>query len=287
VNSGAPKYLTRLQADGRIPMSAFSPRALAEIKTLLDSEILSLVRSSRGDVIVVRQGQELADWIEHAFPSSGANLDLRSLPRALAAATRRNTKRGKTTHHQQTLLVRALNTTGGAQLNGKDWPIGQHTQRFGVAAVVIDESTTLTLPANFGLVENQEVFFNCERILPNIETVLYSSGRASSLLIKILARSLPEKTAWWHFPDYDPVGLDEHLRLRSAGCRPTLFIPHNLSDLWERYGQRPILEKRHNSKIMERLSRLQMPSEAQTIFDLIRNTGKVLEQESLLADLAR
>jgi len=286
VSLGTPTYLAKLQSDGRLPLSAFSRRALAEMKTLFDTEVLSVDRSPRGDVVVVRQVQELVLWMERAFPSAGANLDhLVNLPRALAAASHRNTKRGKTTHRQQALLFRAVNADEVAQINGEDWPIGQLTQRFGVAAVVIDESTSLTLPPNCALVENQEVFFNCERILPSIQTVLYSNGRVSSLLIKVLARSLPETTAWWHLPDYDPVGLDDHLRLHLAGCRPTLFIPTNLAVLWDRYGQRPILEKRNNSKIIERLSTAQMTPEVQTIFDLIKRTGKVLEQEALIATI--
>jgi hypothetical protein len=258
---------------------------LAELKTLFDTEVISVDRSPRGDVVVVRQVQELTLWMERAFPSSGANLDhLVNLPRAHAAASHRNTKRGKTTHHQQTLLVRAVNTDEVAQLNGENWPIGQLTQRFGVAAVVINESTSFTLPANCALVENQEVFFNCERILPSVQTVLYSNGRVSALLINVLARSLPGTPVWWHLPDYDPVGLDDHLRLHLAGCRPTLFIPTNLAALWDRYGQRPILEKRNNSKIIERLSTAQMTPEAQIVFDLIKRTGKVMEQEAMIVD---
>lgn len=256
------------------------------MKTLFDTEVLSVDRSPRGDVVVVRQVQELALWIERAFPSSGANLDhLVNLPRAHAAASHRNTKRGKITHNQQTLLVRAVNADAVAQLNGVDWHIGHFTRQFGVAAVVIDASTSLTLPVNCALVENQEVFFKCERLLPGIQTVLYSNGRVSTLLIKVLSRSLPETMDWWHLPDYDPVGLDDHLRLHSAGCRPTLFTPTNLPALWERYGQRMILEKRNNGKIIERLSTAQMTPAVQTIFDLIKRTGKVLEQEALIAAL--
>ena len=255
------------------------------MKTLFDTEVIAVERSPRGDVVIVRQVKELSIWIEKEFPSSGANLDhLANLPRALSAATHRNTKRGKTTHHQQALLLRAVSADQIAQINGHDWPIGELTQRFGVAAVVIDEFTTLTLPANCALVENQEVFFNCERVMPNIGIVLYSSGRVSSLLIKVLARSLSESAVWWHLPDYDPVGLDDHLRLHLAGCRPILYTPSNIAQLWDRHAQRLILEKRNNSKIMGRLSTAQMSPDAQMVFDLINRTGKVLEQEALLCD---
>lgn len=285
---GTPVYLAKLQSDGRLPLSALSRRALAEIKTLFDTEVITVDRSPRGDVVVVRQVQELARWVERAFPSSSADLaHLTNLPRALAAATHRNSKRGKTTHRQQALLLRAVNPDEVAQINGKEWPIGQLTRRFGVAAVVIEEATALSFPASCALVENQEVFFNCERILPSAQTVLYSSGRVSSLLIKVLARSMPERAVWWHLPDYDPVGLDDHLRLHLAGCRPNLFIPGNIAVLWDRYGQRKILEKRNNSKIMERLSTAQMTPEIQTIFDLIKRTGKVMEQEAMIAALLK
>jgi len=85
-----------------------------------------------------------------------------------------------------------------------------------------------------------------------------------------------------HFPDYDPVGMDEYLRFKQA-CpeRTELFRPPSLKDLFPRYGKAQLLHD--NKAILARL-RKSHDSDVRYVVGLMDRFGVGLEQEVLLID---
>ncbi len=83
-----------------------------------------------------------------------------------------------------------------------------------------------------------------------------------------------------HFGDYDPVGVDEYLRLKKA-CpgRVEMYVPDDLEALLSQYGKPALLE---NSKAI--LSRLRMEQDetARHLVSLMDRYNCGLEQEVLL-----
>jgi hypothetical protein len=83
-----------------------------------------------------------------------------------------------------------------------------------------------------------------------------------------------------HFGDYDPVGLDEYLRLREA-CpgRAELYLPQGLERLFARYSKPGLL--RGTEAVLRRLRDCGLP-EVRRVVDLMDRHGAGLEQEALL-----
>lgn len=289
-----PNCLRQLQTDGHLSGSALSPKMRSQLRTLMDSGVLEQQSNRRGAIIIVRNQQRFDDWIARQYPATESELtNLANLPRALAAAAHRNTKHGTSTHQQQILLARSPCPNVTARIDGAPWPIGELSRQYGIAACLITKATRLELPCPCVLVENQEVLLHCERILPNVQTILYSSGKISNIHIEVLSRSFSEADIFYHLPDYDPAGLSDYERLcqgfrdfsekngRDKTFSPRLFVPKNFEFLLNRYGNAELLQKPKNQDNFETLS-LSTPG-ARQVFELIHQSGKVLEQESLLA----
>ena len=83
-----------------------------------------------------------------------------------------------------------------------------------------------------------------------------------------------------HCRDYDPVGLDEYLRIKAA-CpgRTELYLPSNLEDLLSRYGKKELLGS--SAVVLARLRKSQDQEVRRTV-TLMDRYGVGLEQEALL-----
>lgn len=84
-----------------------------------------------------------------------------------------------------------------------------------------------------------------------------------------------------HCGDYDPVGLDEYLRLKTA-CPESagLYLPANLEDLLFRYGKRELLLG--SSGVILVWLRKTEDQEVRRIVELMDQYSVGLEQEVLL-----
>lgn len=122
-----------------------------------------------------------------------------------------------------------------------------------------------------------------ERVIPAADAALWSSGRIDQWLLRWLAGMQSVRVI--HVGDFDPVGLDEYLRVRAfLGCRATLFVPENLAKMLARYGQSELLSK--SVAVLERVR--QDPDEAiETVVAVLDSFGKGLEQEALILGLER
>lgn len=180
------------------------------------------------------------------------------------------------------------------QIDGRPLEVTALTRTHNVAAAVISDATVLDLGrAQAMLVENLECFLAAETLGTAATLALYSDGRVSERLITCLARSQFGKTPLLHLPDYDPVGLDDYLRLKQQlGERVRLFVPSDLEQRFERFSARSLItEKRRNRDLLEKfMAERPTPTdwpcpESARVFQLIRHDGAGLEQETLLLRL--
>ena len=131
------------------------------------------------------------------------------------------------------------------------------------------------------VVENLEVFCHFEKLKTDAQLAIYAQGRLSGRILNWLSSPAMAQARIIHCGDYDPVGLDEYLRLKSA-CREraALYLPANLEDLLSRYGKRDLLLG-NNASILARLRKTE-DQEVRQIVKLIDRYGVGLEQEVLL-----
>jgi hypothetical protein len=184
------------------------------------------------------------------------------------------------------LHLRALaEGCGLTTVNGVNFPVRELTAQHGVAACLVGPDTQFEFTGQAVLIENLECFLNAERILPESSIFLNGAGRLSQQLIACLARSTFSQVPVLHFPDYDPVGLSDYLRLRTMlGSRVCLFIPPDIERRFSALADRRLIsEKPRNRALLEKLLSVTWPCpESQKVFCLIKESGAGLEQESLL-----
>ncbi|MBI1839755.1 MAG: hypothetical protein HYR88_02745 [Verrucomicrobia bacterium] len=97
-----------------------------------------------------------------------------------------------------------------------------------------------------------------------------------------LGRPDQSELALLHCPDYDPVGLNEFVRLRKRlGGRVTLHHPANLEELFTRYSKRALLFAPQSQAMLQNLRTVEDET-VRAVVALIDRHGAGLEQESLL-----
>jgi hypothetical protein len=130
------------------------------------------------------------------------------------------------------------------------------------------------------LVENLEPFLHFEQRFNDFDAAIYCAGRMSERFLRWLEFQTFDIV---HFGDYDPVGLQEFIRLKERyGCQATLYVPENLAGLVQRYGKPELLKD--SSAILSGL-RSTNESEIYEVLQCLENFGQGLEQEILWADL--
>ena len=272
------RLLRRVLEEGQAPRSQFSARSLRDLRSLFDTGVLSQARSGGGLVVEVRDPATLAAFYRKRYPSDGQTVD--GPPRARAVGTLRSAKRVNRTD-MEPVLVRAL-TPVTCNRNGVHCDLHSTTNQTGAACLILETSRFWSLTAHIAVVENLECFLHFEKMGVPAEVALYASGRLSELALQWLGSPELSHCRFTHCGDYDPVGLDEFLRLKkSVGARVRLHIPGNLRHLVTTYGRRELLGD--SSAILQRL-RGASDHDVRSVVELLDETGCGLEQEVLLVD---
>lgn len=279
-----PPYVGKLIQDGRVPFSSLSARARRDLKPLFSGGALVEDASGRGVVVVVQRPDVLREWVRRRYPIfSGDWVNVGASNRANAVLMRRDSKAGGAAAGASVLHMRACGTARAA-VDGVDFPVEQLTARHGLAACLIRESTRLELEGQAVLVENLDCFLAVESIVSTVRIAMNSAGRMSEMLLRCLTRSTFTGTLV-HFPDYDPAGLADYLRLKTAlGPRVSFFVPSDIDERFAAFGNKALIGQRpRNRSQLEALGMVTWPCpESAKIYDLIRESGSGLEQESLL-----
>lgn len=280
-----PSYVARLLTEQRLSGSGLGARARAQLRPLFDGGALTTEPAGRGEIVRVANPDSLRAWVRQNYPAYAAHwTSPEPAARARAVALRRDSKVTGAGVGSSVLHLRAIDPRSHVTLNASELPAVGLTERHGLAACLIDPHSILAIQGATALVENLECFLHAEMILPKIAVLLNTAGRISDQLIGCLSRARIDPHPILHLPDYDPVGLSDYLRLRSAlGSGVALYVPDDLETRFVALGNRKLIaNKPRNRTLLEQLGATAWPcQESAKVFSLIRETGSGLEQESL------
>ncbi|TWU02713.1 Wadjet anti-phage system protein JetD domain-containing protein [Stieleria varia] len=159
--------------------------------------------------------------------------------------------------------------------------ISELSEIAGCAAISITDDSDWEFSGTITVIENADTFWRYELVLPGTDLAIYSAGRMSSRLLRWLASPPMQSCQILHWGDYDPVGIDEYIRLYDAcGARVCLHVPDDINELILKYGKRSLIQS--NLNVLKRIcNRHEVPNVLRMteLFDL-HHRG--LEQEILI-----
>lgn len=260
-----PSWLTTLMDKGSVAHSAANPKILAELITL---GIVAIKTAGIHRTIVPSRPQQLRKWLDARYPN--------------------HDRVPEEAHVREGNIVRSGGSKAGGSAHGvlsfqfkwfgrEDDLWTQMTETYGVAAVLTDRLSNLTLPANWRLltVENWEPFFRSDYSgAPVPVMVAYLGGNAPGSVLEALKTfsTLPE--AVLHFGDYDWEGLYIFQRLQKVMPRARLHIPGNIESLFKQFGNRNLVEKQKRKSLFDEKNLECLP-----VIKLIEQHNAGLEQE--------
>lgn len=270
--------LMLLRAQGYLAESRLSARDRFRLQSLYDAGVLLVERSGAGRRIVLHDANALESFIARTYPSGLQGINKTLSSRSKAVAELRDSKKARETQPVAVLLRGFHNST--LHFGNKVLPISSWSELAGVAALRLDGETQWGFSGIVAFVENLEVFWNFEKLGIGADIAIYAQGRLNSKVVDWLASPAMQHARIIHCGDYDPVGLDEFLRLKSA-CpgRTEIYITPNLENLLSRYGKKELISD--NAAILARLRKNDDP-QVSFIVKLIDRWGLGLEQEVLL-----
>lgn len=276
--------LSILLERGYLPASRLGSAAKKSLRPLFDAGVLEEVRAGAGRRVMVRDRAAVGAFARSRYPSGLTGHAHTSLPaRAEAVAHFADAKRARPTG----LRVMLLRGFGDAVLTSGDavLPVSEWTRTAGVAAICFRDRIPWTFKGRIAVVENMEVFLHFEALNLPAEIVIYAGGRLAAAVIDWLASPLTHGSPILYLGDYDPVGMDEYLRLKKAcGERVGLFIPAEIERLFAKYGKRQLVSD--STAILKRLRREDDP-DLKRIVSLMDRHGAGLEQEALILNQER
>lgn len=252
---------------------------------ITEAELLQLVRRFAGEgspsaSYVVDRLRELG-FIDYA-PQATAQYEMtRPFAELMSSLLReyRLTSVEVSRTNMEPVLVRAINPVFCSR-NGMPCDLLAATNQTGAACLILEWGRFWSLTASIAIVENLECFLHFEKMSVAADVALYASGRLSELALQWLGSPSLSLCQFIHCGDYDPVGLDEFLRLkRVVGDRGRLHIPANLRELVAMYGRPELLCD--SAAILKRL-RASADPDVLRVVEILDETGCGLEQEVLL-----
>lgn len=266
-----------LRSQGNLASSRLTDRDRTRLQSLFETGVLIEERSGAGKKVVVKNLAILDAFVQRYYPSGLEGSGDALTPRSRAVAEQRDSKKARETGP----LVVLLRGFGNCELHtGEELlPVAHLTELAGVAALRL-EDRQWRYSGVLAIVENLEVFWNFEKLETGAQLALYAQGRLSGRILSWLSSPAMEQARIIHCGDYDPVGLDEYLRLKTA-CpeRLELYLPSNLEDLFSRYGKRELLGS--SAAVLARLRKTD-DKEVGRVVKLMDRYGVGLEQEVLL-----
>lgn len=279
--------LLTLLEEGEVNVSRLSASTKSLLEPLRRTGGVERVPSARGAKWVLRNQAALRAVLAAQMPGLLAEVPEGVGPKARAIALTRNAHRGGSSEATAVLLkapegVRLVGPAGSV-------PVGLLTAQAGLAAFLLRDGAVWRLegdgPLVLAVVENLESFLRAEALGVQADVWIYAHGRLSARLADWLGTLVEGSRELIHLGDYDPVGLDEYLRLRASwGGKARLHLPANLEDLFERHGNRGLLLKPRNQDLLGRLVAAEgtLPADAREVLRLIRQHNAGLEQEALV-----
>ncbi len=261
---------------GNFPSSRLTHRDNIRLQSLFDAGVLEMERSGAGKKVVVKNQEALGAFVMKNYPSGLEGRQEMLTPRSRSVAELRDSKRARETG-SLIVLVRGF---GNCALRAGEevLPVVHWTELAGVAALRLDDRQW-QFAGVLATVENLEVFLNFEKLGTEAQLALYTQGRLSGRVLDWLSSPAMARTRIMHYGDYDPVGLDEYLRIKAARPERTeLYLPSNLEELLSLYGKRELLHS--SAAVLARLRKTE-DQEVRRVVTLMDQYGVGLEQEAL------
>jgi hypothetical protein len=275
------KHLVTLLSGESLPATRVSARDRKKMQSLFETGVIEEVRAGAGRKIILRNRDALKSFIQKVYP---AGLDGHGNgampPRSRSVANFKNAKKVRTTD-AEILQLRGMNVDVLAA-NGKMLPLVEWCQLAGVAAIRLDSSSQWSCAGRIAIVENLEPFLHFENLKIQADLIYYSAGRLSDRVLKWFSSSGMAQCTLIHCGDYDPVGIDEYIRLQKA-CpgRVYLYLPENIEELFSRFGKSQLLVD--SQAILARLRKESDPSVIRAV-ELMDRYNAGLEQEVLFVN---
>lgn len=271
------RVLSDLISKQYVTRSELGSRTRLAIGPLFDMGALKEARHGAGWRIVVTNLDALKNFVDARFPL-GLESAVSGLGRTEAVSVLRDSKRGVNSTGEP-VLIRGFS---GAHLVSPEGKIDVRsaTDLCGTACIVLTDNLVWNYEGGrVALVENLDPFLRFDEQYSDFDAAIYCAGRISERLLNWLESQTFDIV---HFGDYDPVGLQEYLRIKKrTGHRVTLFIPDNLQELVRRFGKSKLL--RDSTPILSSL-RQEEDEVVRDVLQLLENAGMGLEQEILWAD---
>jgi hypothetical protein len=271
--------LGHLMREGRLPSSGLSRSMRGRLRTLFETGAIVEERSGAGGRIVVRDAAAIERFVAREYPSGITPIVPEGMPpRARSVFLKGNAKRAAR-GSASAIVLRAF-TTARLERDEDSLDVFELTRVAGAAALVVGPGCSWRFNGVVALVENLEVFLHAERIVAGFSLVLYAPGRLSQIVRDWLASPAMMGARYLHLGDYDPVGLDEYLKLKIA-CpgRVELHVPPDFEERLKRFGKEALLSD--SAAVLARLRRAPDP-EVSAIVGALDRHGRGLEQEALL-----
>jgi hypothetical protein len=253
------------------------------MKSLFHAEVLSEERSGRGYAIVVNNREALLAFIDQYFPQGLSIATAGIMTRGQGVARLRNSKRGVLDSEPVFVIAKPQQVLSR---NSQSLPIGDLTATAGIVTFLLEENSNNYWHYNgtVALVENYEVFVHWRQTDIVADIAIWTAGRISFRMIDWLKSSALRSCSYIHCGDYDPVGLDEFVRLyKCFQNRVQFHIPVNIDGLFRKYSNPGLLKKYNSAKILQRLRHYEHPQIIK-IINLIDHYSGALEQEILLGE---
>ncbi|HAT71289.1 MAG TPA: hypothetical protein DCS63_00550 [Elusimicrobia bacterium] len=272
------KLLGTLLKEGSAPLSLFSASARAALSPQFAAGILQEERIGAGTRVAVRNKAVLEAFAAQLFPSGLSVAPAGDTPRATAVGYYRDAKAAGITVAEP-VLIRAFNNMV-FERKGEALPAASLTGKYGVAAFLLKELPFWGCGGTLAIVENLEPFLCFEKMKVAADAAVYAGGKMSGRMLAWFTSAEMSKCSFVHCGDYDPVGIDEYLRLKEVcGARVKLHTPANIENLFEKYGKRELLID--SEAVLRRLRATKDPDALRIIEQMnVCNSG--LEQEILL-----
>ncbi|NJM54670.1 MAG: hypothetical protein HC841_00955 [Verrucomicrobiae bacterium] len=281
-NENIRAQMAALLEQGSLPKSACSGALLKFLKPLLDSDMVAEERSGAGRCLKVRDVTALRTFFKSRFPDTATSDETSA---RIAGVARFRDSKALAGDTPDIVLLRAWSDTA-LWRNGLPVPTARSTQDNGLFAFVLTPDSRYELRASTALVENPAMLLAFERLglVSTLPIALYAGGRVSGRALKWLAGLNHLDFRLIHFPDYDPVGLSEFVRVRAAlGDRATLHLPPGLRDAFSRFANPDLLRREASQALLPALRINPLP-EVRAVLDLIEHHNAGLEQEALMID---
>ncbi len=284
------RVLDVLFREGHLSVGSIGARTYASLVSLFDAGVLEKERRGSGFRVVVLDRAALGVAIRKLFPSGLADVltnGSNPVSRVQSVSLFRDAKVARRANVEPVLMrgfgdaVLRKGDVGGFDLGGRadkgDLDLAAWTRTAGVAALDLGQECLFQFHGIVAIVENIEAFMLVENVIPDLDSAIYSAGRMSGRLLDWLAGDRMADCQFIHFGDYDPVGIDEYLKLLGK-CpgRVSLYLPEGMEEYFEKFAKKELLEK--SEAILRRLRGCE-DAQARLVVGLMDRFGGGVEQE--------